>query len=221
MGVAIALGVAGLAGGILGGMGEAANAKAQYTANKIEVERNNFQNALANDKKNMASARANAMRRYNNEAIQKAAVNQYADDRRMIRESFQANSKGMASMQISQKASLIAEATGKGLRGGMVSRMKTIQRDQAQSQRQNNRNQAYSQSLSSLAAYNGALNGRDLMGRNEANIFMPGSSGVAPGDNTLGMLAGGLQGGVSGFSSGLNIQNQVKDAGGWGELFSF
>ena len=220
MGVAIALGVAGLAGGILGGMGEAANAEAQYAANKIEVERNNFQNSLANDKKNMASARANAMRRYNNEAIQKAAVSQYADDRRMIRETFQANSHGMAAMQISQKASLIAEATGKGLRGGMISRMKTIQNAQAKDNRMKNRKQAYSQSLSSLASYNGALNQRDLMGRNEANIYMPGSKGVAPGDNTLGMLAGGLSGGISGFSSGLNIQNQVDDAGGWGELFS-
>ena len=220
MGVAIALGVAGLAGGILGGMGEAANAEAQYTANKIEVERNNFQNSLANDKKNMASARANAMRRYNNEAIQKAAVSKYADDRRMIRETFQANSHGMAAMQISQKASLIAEATGKGLRGGMVSRMKTIQNAQAKDKRMQNRKQAYSQSLSSLASYDGALNQRDLMGRNEANIYMPGSTGVAPGDNTLGMLAGGLSGGVQGFSSGLNIQNQVDDAGGWGKLFS-
>jgi hypothetical protein len=220
MGVAIALGVAGLAGGILGGMGEAANAKAQYAANKIEVERNNFQNALANDKKNMASARANAMRRYNNEAIQKSAVSKYADDRRMIRETFQANSHGMAAMQISQKASLIAEATGKGLRGGMISRMKTIQNAQAQDKRMQNRKQAYSQSLSALASYDGALNQRDLMGRNEANIYMPGSTGVAPGDNTLGMLAGAISGGAQGFSSGLNIQNQVNDAGGWGKLFS-
>ena len=220
MGVAIALGVAGIAGGILGGMGEAAQAEAQYMANKIEVERNNFQNSLANDKKNMAAARANAMRRFNNAQIQEAAVKNYADQKRMIRENFHTNARGLAQQQIAMQNSLVAEATGKGIRGGMLSRMKTVVNMNAAQARKNNQQQRYSQSLEALAQYDGALAQRDMMGRNEASIYMPGSTGVAPGDNTLGMLAGAMTQGASGFSSGLNIQSQVDDAGGWSGLFS-
>jgi hypothetical protein len=220
MGVAIALGVAGIAGGILGGMGEAAQAEAQYMANKIEVERNNFQNSLANDKKNMAAARANAMRRFNNAQIQEAAVKNYSDQKRMIRKNFHTNARGLAQQQIAMQNSLVAEATGKGIRGGMLSRMKTVVNMNAAEARKNNQQQRYSQSLEALAQYDGALAQRDMMGRNEANIYMPGSTGVAPGDNTLGMLAGAMTQGASGFSSGLNINSQVKAAGGWGELFS-
>lgn len=220
MGVAIALGVAGIAGGILGGMGEAAQAEAQYMANKIEVERNNFQNSLANDKKNMAAARANAMRRFNNSRIQEQAVKNYSDQKRMIRKNFHTNAKGMAQQQIAMQNSLVAEATGKGIRGGMLSRMKTVVNMNAAEQRKNNQQERYSQSLSALAEYDGALAQRDLLGYNGASIYMPGSTGVAPGDNTLGMLAGAMTQGASGFSSGLNIQGQVKDAGGWGKLFS-
>ncbi len=220
MGVAIALGVAGIAGGILGGMGEAANAEAQYMANKMEVERNNFQNSLANDKKNMAAARANAMRRFNNSQIQQAAVKNYSDQKRMIRQNFHDNAHAMAKQQIAMQNSLVAEATGKGIRGGMLSRMKTVVNMNAAKARKNNQQQRYSQSLEALAQYDGALAQRDLLGRNEASIYMPGSTGVAPGDNTLGMLAGAMTQGASGFSSGLNIQSQVKDAGGWSDLFS-
>jgi len=220
MGVAIALGVAGIAGGILGGMGEAAQAEAQYMANKIEVERNNFQNSLANDKKNMAAARANAMRRFNNAQIQEAAVKNYSDQKRMIRKNFHTNARGLAQQQIAMQNSLVAEATGKGIRGGMLSRMKTVVNMNAAEARKNNQQQRYSQSLEALAQYDGALAQRDMMGRNEANIYMPGSTGVAPGDNTLGMLAGAMTQGASGFSSGLTINSKVKDAGGWGGLFS-
>jgi len=55
MGVIAALAVGGLAAGAMVAIGQNKQAEAQYLANKIEVERANFQNALQNDKKNFES----------------------------------------------------------------------------------------------------------------------------------------------------------------------
>lgn len=216
MGVGIAMGVmagVGALSSFMGSQAEAAQAEASYLANKIEVERQNFQNSLANDKKNMAAARANAMRRYNNQKITEAATTGYADQMRDIRVNYQSMSKQLAEQQIAFNARLTSEATGRNLRGGMVERMKSVASDKAQQERLNNRRQRYSSELQADANYKTMLNKRDMMSRQDASIYLPGSTGVKPGDNTMGMLVGMLGGAASGAAQGLTMGTQMSNMG--------
>ena len=216
MGVGIAMGVmagVGALSSFMGSQAEAAQAEASYLANKIEVERQNFQNSLANDKQNMAAARANAMRRYNNQKITEAATTGYADARRDIRLSYQSMSKNLAEQQIAYNARLTSEATGKNLRGGMVERMQQVSNAQAETRRLNNRKEKYTKDLAATASYNSALNQRDMLSRQDASIYLPGSTGVKPGDNTMGMLVGMLGGAASGAASGLSMGTQMSNMG--------
>ncbi len=216
MGVGIAMGVMAGVGALtsfMGSQAEAAQAEASYLANKIEVERQNFQNSLANDKKNMAAARANAMRRYNNQKITESATRAYSDQMRDVRLNYQSMSKQLAEQQVAFNARMVSEATGRNLRGGMVERMKSVASDQAQQRRLNNRKQKYSQELQAEASYDSMLNKRDMMSRQDASIYLPGSTGVKPGDNTMGMLVGMLGGAAGGAAQGLTMGTQMSNMG--------
>ena len=213
MGVAIALGVAGLAGGLMGSMGQAQQAKAQHMAQTVEVNRSNFLNNLKNDKQNYASARANAMRRWNNQEIAKAATENYALQRRAIRENWKATAKERAQHQIQFMAGLESETTGRGIRGGTAEAMER----QADAAFANNRQQLSKQTMNQYAnaraMYDSQLSKRDFMSRADANIFMPGSTGVAPGSQSMNMIAGMLGGGASGLAAGASTQGALNDMG--------
>ena len=219
MGVAIAaLGIAGLAAGGLGAMGQQQQAKAQYLANKVQVERDNFQNAMRNDKQNFATARQNAMRRWNNRKIEEAAVKTYSDTIRSNQEAFQANSQNFARSMISNFATMEARATGKNIRGGMNQRFQALANENYRKERANLRKNKFRADTNARSVYENTLNQRDMLSYGEASIFMPGSTGVEPGSQTLGMLSGMLGGAVSGASAGAGVAN----AGGkmsFGDLF--
>lgn len=218
MGVAIAaLAIGGLAmgaaGGFLGSQGQAQQAEAQYLANKVEVERNNFLSSLDNDRKNFVAARQNAMRRFNNMKIQEAAVEQYSNALYTSRRAFQERSKQLAAQSIQMQSRLTSEATGRNLRGGMVERMKTLAADQAKETRLNNRRQRYADDFNAAVSYENMLNQRDMMSYETANIYMPGTTGVKPGGQQLNMIAGMLGGGGQGLSAGVGIAGGLHGMG--------
>lgn len=204
--VALGVGVLGAAGGIMGAMGDASAAKAQYMSQKIEIERNNFQGSLANDKKNFVAARNNALRRWNNMKIGEAAVKNYADISRSNRRMHADEVHQSAQALISYRSGLSSKAVGRNIRGGMASRMHTMARKNAREQRLNLRKKKYAADTNAQSQYEAALNQRDLRSYESASIFMPGSKGSAPGSNTLGMLSGALSGGISGVSAGLGMK---------------
>lgn len=215
MGV-IAIGaIAGLGalGGFMGSQGKAAQQKAQYEANRIQVERNNFQQNLANDKKNFATARANAMRKFNNKQITKKAFQSYGDAKFQSRQAFQARATTLANNQIQMESRLQTEALGKNLRGGMVERMETVAREQAKASRINNRKAKFSQDLQDSVNYENVLSQRDMLSYGQASIFIPGSTGVMPGGQKLDMLTGIIGGGISGASSGIGIAGGLNNLG--------
>ena len=95
--VAAAFGIgiagAGLAGGALGASGAQKEKTAAYMAAQVESRRKNFLSSLENDKKNFMAARKNAMRRFNNRAIEGAAVEAYGKSLYDSREAFKSRSK--------------------------------------------------------------------------------------------------------------------------------
>lgn len=218
MGVAIALGVAGLAGGIMGSMGQQSQAEAQYMANKIEVERNNFLNSIKNDKQNFASAKQNAMRRWNNQQIAKAATLNLANERRAIRENWQANAHNNSKRQVQFMANLESESTGRGLQGGTAEALERQANQEFTMQRLNNTKQMWQQNVGAKARYDAALAKRDSMSRADANVYIPGSTGIAPGSGSMNMLAGILGGATSGLSAGVGVQGGLNELGFTGPL---
>ena len=210
----------GAVGGLFGAMGDQSAAEAQYMANKIEVERNNFQNSLANDKKNMSIARRNAQLRFNNAKIGEVALKNYGQTISDNRKSFQRGSQNYARAMVHNFASMEARATGKNLRGGMQDRFKQLASDNWSKQRQDNRINKYRADTSAKNIYDNALSKRDFVSRGEAGILMPGSTGVEPGDGTLNMLArilgGAAGGGSAGVSMGSNFGLGMPTGGGGG-----
>jgi len=209
MGVIAALAVGGLAAGAMGAIGQNKQAEAQYLANKIEVERANFQNALQNDKKNFATARQNAFRRWNNRKIEGAAVQTYADTLRSNQEAFRVNSQNVARQMISNFATMEARATGKNLRGGMQERFKALANTNFEKERGIARVNKFRADTNAKAVYENTLNQRDLYSYGEASIYMPGSTGVQPGGQTLNLLSGMLGGAISGAGAGAAVNTST------------
>ena len=212
MGVALAIGVgaAGLASGIMGGIAGQNEAEAQYLANKVNTERNNFQNSLANDKQNMAAARSNALRRWNNKQISESSARNLADIKRFNRESFKASLKNNAKQQLSYTAGLEARATGKNIRGGMADRIQKLAKSNFDQERKNIIKAKYTADMNADTQYKNALNQRDMLSRQEASIFLPGSTGVEPGSGSLNLIAGMLGGVASGISAGAGVYGNLK-----------
>ena len=212
MGVALAIGVGGaaMAGGIMSAIGGQKNAEAQYLSSVVQTERNNFEKSLANDKKNVAAARANALRRWNNKDIEKAAIKNFADVSKFNRDAFKAELKNTAKQQFSYQASLTAKATGKNLRGGMADRMQSLAKENFQQERKNIFKRKYQADTSAKAQYKNSLNQRDMLSYQSANVFIPGTTGVEPGSGALGMVAAILGGAASGISAGAGVYGNVQ-----------
>mgnify|MGYP003108944114 CR=1 FL=1 len=218
MGVLIAGGVmagVGALGGFLGAQGEAQQAQAQYLANKIQTEKTNFQNALKNDKQNIATARKNAQIRFNNRKIGEAALGAYGETLRNNKEMFQRNSANYAKQMVQAQATMEARATGKNIRGGMADRFKQMANTNFTKQRNDMRIQKFRADTSAKNVYQSALNQRDLMSRGEATMYMPGSTGIAPGSGSLNMLSAIIGGGASGAASGVNMGQNLDLSTPW------
>lgn len=216
MGVAIALGAAGIASGVMGAMGQQSEAEAQYMAQKIEVERNNFLNSLKNDKQNFATARANAQRRWNNQQIATAAVKNLADQKRANRKNWKANIHNSAKQQTLFMASLDAQSTGRGMRGGTADALERQAKADFRKNRHSLTMQKYQADTSASAQYEAQLSKRDMLSYGTASIYMPGSTGVEPGNGNLNMLAGILGGASSGISAGMGAQSSMQSVQ-WGQ----
>lgn len=220
MGVLLAGGImagVGALGGFLGAQGEKQAAQAQYLANKIQTERTNFQNSLKNDKANIATARKNAQIKFNNRKIEQAAIGAYGESLRNNREMFQRNSANYAKQMMQAQATMEARATGKNLRGGMAERFKQLANDNFTQQRNDARVQKFRADTSAKNVYQNTLNQRDLLSRGEANIYMPGSTGIEPGSGTLNMLSAIIGGGASGFASGVSTGSALDLKTPWAD----
>lgn len=207
---AIGIGIAGMAGGAMGAIGGGNEKKAAFLASQVESRRKNFLSSLDNDKKNFMAARKNAMRRFNNRAIEKASVEAYGKSLYDSRESFKARSSQLASQTIGLQSRILSEATGRNLRGGNVELMQTRAKQQAKEMRLNNRRQKQAEEYNASISYQNMLSQRDMYSYESANVFMPGSAGIEPGSNTLGMISGLLSGGASGAGAGASFYGNVK-----------
>lgn len=207
MGVMIGMAAAGLAGGILGGMGQQQEQMAQYHMQRMEAEKQNYLNQRNTDEANWIAARKAAITKFNNKQIAETAVKGYADMRRQNRQNFESTRHQAARSFVAQRNAMITEATGKNLRGGMVDRMMAVQGKQAERQRLNNRMAYMSAEEQAKNQYNSMLNKRDMLTRQNTTMFVPSPMPVKPATGmTLGMLGGMLGGGMSGASMGANMK---------------
>lgn len=213
MGVLIA-GMAGLgaASSFMGMMGQKSEAQAKFLAQKVETERNNFKNSLANDRKNFQAARQNALRRYNNKQIGKSAVRNYGNTLKYNRDVFKSSIANTAKSQILAHASLTAKATGKNMRGGTADLIQQRAAAGFQNKRTELYKQKFAQDTNAEAQYKAALDQRDMLSYNTASLYMPGDVGNPPtGPSTLGMLSGMLSGAAGGASQGIGMASGLSD----------
>ena len=210
MGVMIGMGVAGLAGGILGGIGQQQQQQAQYHMQVMEANKQNYLQGRANDESNWMNARKAAITRINNNKIVDSAVKQRGDMQWQAQRAFEGNAKDLGIAMMQQRDSLITEATGKNLRGGMVDRMMNVASDQNSQRRLQNREQ-YSNALEGAKnQYNAMLNQRDTLTRQPTNYFIPSSMPPKPATGmTLDMLGSMLGGATSGVSMGAGLQSNL------------
>ena len=215
MGVAIigGMALAGAATGVMSQIGANKEAQAQWMQQKVEIERNNFQQAMANDKKNFAAARQNALRRWNNKQIAKTATRNYSDTLRFNREQFQTSLHNSARTQISTMATLASKATGKNLRGGTADLIQRRAKEGFKTQRSNLYKEKYAKDTSAEQLYEQALNQRDLLSYDSASIYIPGDIGMPPKGDTLSMLTSALSGGIGGAATGTSMASGLSELG--------
>ncbi len=202
MGVMIAGLALGAAGGIMGGIQEGQQAKAQYLAQKIEVERANWQGKMANDRKTEQIAQANTNRRLKNESLDQASwTNRYLATRaltEMTRDSY----VNAAQQARASQATLESVYTGKigNVGGGTAAALKRQAR--AAERRKYSQIGAEKRRMEEniTTEYKNTLAARDLLTHDQAGVFIPGSTGIEP--SMTGPL---IQGAIGGLSSGLQL----------------
>ena len=221
MGVMIAGLALGAAGGIMGGIQQGQQAKAQFLAQKIEVERGNFQGNLANDRKTEASAKANTNRRLKNESLGKAAwTNRYLQRRQLGEMTKDAYLSNMMQSRAAQ-STLESAYTGKlgNVSGGTAAAIK--RQAQAAERRRNAQiaNEKFRAEENIVTNYKNTLASRDLLTHDQASVFIPGSTGIEP-SMTGPLVSGTLQGLSSGLTLGMNMDtfatNMMAKGGGGG-----
>lgn len=208
MGVMIAMGAVGLAGGIMGGMQKGQQQKAQYMAQKVEVERNNFFGQLESDRQTEAMATANVNSLINDQKMADAAVaNRFYANWQNQKQTADATQMNYQQARAAQ-ATLESQYTGKvGSMSGGTSAALTRQNSKAQRDMQLQiRTKEYEMQEQAQQTFANQMSQRSLgLGRQEAVAFMPGSTGIAP--SSSGALMEGIFGGLSG---GLGMATQTK-----------
>ena len=202
--------VVGVAGGIFGGMQKDAQAKAQYMAQKIQVERQNFQNALANDRRTEQLAQNNVNRKLRNEKLVEASYTNRFNAMNSLQEQTR-SAYLMANMQANAaEATLESQITGKlgSPMGGTAAALKR----QAGAARRRKQSQIadanFAQAKNIEQNYKNTLAQRDLLSNDQASVTIPGSTGIAPSSG-----AGLVNGLFSGISSGLALGSQMDSFG--------
>ena len=205
----IGLGV-GVLGGVMGGMQKDAQAKAQYMAQKIQVERTNFQNALANDRKTEQLAQNNVNRRLRNEKIAEAAYTNRFNAMNTLALNTQA-AYVMANQQANAAESMLeSQITGK-LGSPMGGTAAALQRQAGAARRRKQSQIAdaeHAQAKNIAQEYTNTLASRDLLSHDQASVVIPGSTGIEPSSG-----AGLVNGLFSGIANGLQLGGQMSSFG--------
>ena len=210
MGVMIGMGIAGLAGGVLGGLGQQQQQQQQYQMQLYEANKQNYLQGRANDEKNWMAARKAAVTKYNNKKLEETAVAMRADMQFQARKQFQGNAKDLGLAYIQQRDALVTEATGKNLRGGMTDRMMNIAKEQQGTRRLQNREQFANAMEGAKNQQQAMLNKRDVLTRQPANYFIPATMPPKPPTGmTLDMLGSMLGGAAGGVSAGAGMQSNL------------
>lgn len=217
MGVMIAGLALGAAGGIMGGIQEGQAAEAQYLAQKIEVERNNWQGNMQKDRQTEAIARNNTNRRLKNESLDKAAwTNRYLANRaltQMTRDSMM----NAAQQARAGQATLESAYTGKigNVNGGTGAALRR-QAKAAERRKYSQINAEKRRMEENITTdYKNTLASRDLLTHDQASVFIPGSTGIKP--NATGpLISGAISGISSGLSLGMNMDSFATNLGGGG-----
>lgn len=210
MGVMIAMGVAGLAGGIMGGIGQQQQQQAQYAMQVAEANKQNYLQGRANDEANWQHARKAAITKLNNKKIVAAALKQRADMQWQANRAFEGNARDLGLAFMQQRDSLMTEAVGKNIRGGMADRMMNLADTQFAERRKQNRENLQASMEGAENQYNAMLNKRDTLTRQPTNYFVPGSMPPKPASGmTLDMLGSMLGGATSGASMGAGMQSNL------------
>jgi len=218
MGVMIGLGVAGLAGGIMGGIGQQQQQQAQYAMQVMEANKQNYLQGRANDESNWINARKAAITKHNNAKLVSSANKMRADMQFQARKAFEGNTKDLGISFMQQRDKMITEATGKNLRGGMVERMMDLNEEQFSERRMQNR-EGYENSMENAKnQQTQLLNQRDTLTRQPTNYFVPSSMPPKPASGmTLDMLGSMLSGTISGASAGASMQNALGISPFWAD----
>ena len=204
----------GVASGILGGMQQAQQAEAQYLAQKIQIERQNFQNNLANDRQTEQIAKANVNRQLRNAALEEAAyTNQYLQSRALTENTqqsyLQANMAAMAA-----QSTLHSQMTGKlgNATGGTAQALKR-QAKAAERRKYAQIKEANSQAQDRIETeYKNTLAQRDLLTYDQGSVYIPGSTGIKP--SSAGPMVSGILGGIgSGLQLGMNLDTFATNLG--------
>ena len=216
MGLMIAGLAVGAAGGIMGGIQQGKQAQAQYLAQKVQIERQNFQNQLKNDRQTEMIAKANANRRLKNEALSKAAwTNQYLATRNLTantQESYLQASMGAMAAQ----ATLNSQITGKlgNASGGTAAALKRQAKEAERRKLSQISKQSRDEAERIESEYKNTLAQRDMLTNDQASVYIPGSTGIKPSmqgpiwSGVLGGISSGLQLGMNLDTFNTNLQNR-------------
>jgi hypothetical protein len=206
MGVLIAGAAVGVAGGIMGGMQDAAAQQAAYLAQKVETERNNFFGALAHDRETEAVASANVNSRIKDQKTLEAAVENSFYANYKTQQQFTDNKAAIYQQSRASMATMQSQATGKGTSSGGTAAAMARQAQEAQRNAYHSATmQKHEKEQQTAQQFENALSQRDMgLSKSTTQAFIPGSTGIAP--DTSGAMLNGIMGGVSsgiGMASGL------------------
>ena len=210
MGVMIGMAAAGLAGGVLGGIGQQQQQQAQYHMQVMEANKQNYLQGRANDESNWINARKAALTKLNNSKIVSSSNKMRADMQFQARKAFEGQAKDLGLSFMQQRDKMITEATGKNLRGGMVDRMMNMNEEQFSERREQNRANYENTMETAVNQQQNMLNQRDTLTRQPTNYFVPASMPPKPASGmTLDMLGSMLGGATSGASMGAGMQSNL------------
>lgn len=215
MGLAIAagaMGVMGMAGGIMGGMQKGAADQANFLAQEAQTNEANFLGAMAHDRQTEAMAQQNVNARLAHEGNQTAALQnsfysswqatkQFTDNKRMI----DASSRAATATLHSQMTGQLGSASG-GTAKLMAKQTAQASLDAAHA----NNMKKYENDKQIAQTFSNQLNQSGGMGLNDeqSSAFIAGNSGIAP--SKSGAMLSGIMGGAS---SGLGMAGGIMAFG--------
>ena len=208
MGFMVAMGAVGVAGGIMGGMQKGQDAKAQYMAQKIEVERNNFFGAMDNDRQTEAIAQSNVNSRINDQKMADAATaNRFYANWQNQKQTQDATAMNYQQARAAQ-ATLSSQYTGKvgNMNGGSAAALTRQNKKAERDMQAQIRTKEFGMQEQAQQTFENQMDQRELgMGRKESTAFIAGSTGIEPSSNAA--LMNGI---FSGISGGLGMASSAK-----------